>query len=148
MSGQLREPKNAQTLSGQLANAQIWQTKWTLSWSHYLFLLGIKDPDERAFYEIEATNEGWSLRELRRQFDSSLYERLALSLDKESILALATDGQLVEKPQQLLKNPYVLEFLDLREETRYSERELERVNFDTHFNLHRGSPCAMVRLCR
>ena len=131
-----------------MANAQIWQTKWTLSWSHYLFLLGIKDPDERAFYEIEATNEGWSLRELRRQFDSSLYERLALSLDKESILALAKDGQLVEKPQQLLKNPYVLEFLDLREETRYSERELERVNFDTRFNLHRGSPCAMVRLCR
>ncbi len=146
-SGQLPEAaEKVQTVSGELTTAKIWQTAstkseaWTLSWSHYLFLMGIKAPNERAFYEIEATNEGWSLRELRRQFDSSLYERLALSRDKESILALAKEGQLVEKPEQLLKNPYVLEFLGLREETRYSERELESAIIDKleHFLLELG----------
>jgi len=102
--------------------------------------MGIKDSDARSFYEIEATSEGWSLRELRRQFDSGLYERLALSRDKESILALAREGQIVEKPEQLLKNPYVLEFLGLREETRYSERELETAIIDKleHFLLELG----------
>jgi len=145
-SGQLPEPEKAQTVPGRLVGAEIWQTAsakseaWTLSWSHYLFLLGIKDPDERTFYEIEATSQGWSLREARRQFDSGLYERLALSRDKESILALATEGQVVEKPEQLLKNPYVLEFLGLREETRYSERELETAIIDKlqHFLLELG----------
>ncbi|OHE61958.1 MAG: hypothetical protein A2Z99_18745 [Treponema sp. GWB1_62_6] len=135
-----------QTASGQLANTEIWQTAsvksgwWTLSWSHYLFLMGVKDPGERSFYEIEATSEAWSLRELRRQFDSGLYERLALSRDKESIRALAKEGQIVERPDQLLKNPYVLEFLGMSEETRYSERELETAIIDKleHFLLELG----------
>jgi hypothetical protein len=131
VSGQLPQPRKSQTVSGKSSLAEISHTAsvksemWSLSWSHYLFLMDIKDPDERSFYEIEATSEGWSLRELRRQFGSGLYERLALSRDKESILALAREGQIVEKPEQLLRNPYVLEFLGLREETRYSERELE-----------------------
>jgi len=56
---------------------------FTLNWSHYVFLVGLSNPDERGFYEVESTNNGWSLAELRRQFDSSLYERLALSRDKE-----------------------------------------------------------------
>ena len=135
-----------QTASGQFANTEIWQTAsvksgwWTLSWSHYLFLMGVKDPGERSFYEIEATSEAWSLRELRRQFDSGLYERLALSRDKESIRALAKEGQIVERPDQLLKNPYVLEFLGMSEETRYSERELETAIIDKleHFLLELG----------
>ncbi|OHE66264.1 MAG: hypothetical protein A2Y36_11140 [Treponema sp. GWA1_62_8] len=135
-----------QTASGQLANTEIWQTApvksgwWTLSWSHYLFLMGVNDPGERSFYEIEATSEAWSLRELRRQFDSGLYERLALSRDKESIRALAKEGQIVERPDQLLKNPYVLEFLGMSEETRYSERELETAIIDKleHFLLELG----------
>ena len=102
--------------------------------------MGIKDHDERSFYEIEATNEGWSLRELRRQHDSGLYERLALSRDKDAIRALARDGQVVERPEQMLKNPYVLEFLGLREETRYSERDLETAIIDKleHFLLELG----------
>jgi len=135
-----------QTASGQLTDSQNTQTAsvksgwWTLSWSHYLFLMGVNDPGERSFYEIEATSEAWSLRELRRQFDSGLYERLALSRDKESIRALAKESQIVERPDQLLKNPYVLEFLGMSEETRYSERELETAIIDKleHFLLELG----------
>ena len=145
-SAKLPGAKKGQTAPGQASLAQISQTAsaksetWSLSWSHYLFLMGIKDPNERAFYEIEAASQDWSLRELRRQFDSSLYERLAMSRDKDSIRALAMDGQLVEKPEQLLKNPYVLEFLGLREEVRYSERELETAIIDKleHFLLELG----------
>ena len=111
-----------------------------MSWSHYVFLLGIKNPDERSFYEIESTQQNWTIRELRRQFDSSLYERLALSRDKAGIRKLATKGQLVEKPQDLLKEPLVLEFLGLNEQTRYSETDLETavINRIEHFLLELG----------
>lgn len=68
---------------------------FSLSWSHYVFLLGIKNTDERSFYEIESTQQNWTIRELKRQFDSSLYERLALSRDKEGIRQLAREGQIV-----------------------------------------------------
>jgi predicted nuclease of restriction endonuclease-like (RecB) superfamily len=98
---------------------------FTLSWSHYVLLLAIDDPNERSFYEIEATRAGWSLRELRRQFDSSLYERLALSRDKDGVMALAAQGQQVTSPADLLKDPFVLEFLGLEERTQYSESDLE-----------------------
>ncbi len=74
-----------------------------LSWSRYVFLMAITDEDERRFYELEATNEGWSLRELRRQFDTSLYERLALSRDKTKVKALSRRGQTVETPHDVLK---------------------------------------------
>ena len=128
------------TDSQNTQTASVKSGWWTLSWSHYLFLMGVKDPGERSFYEIEATSEAWSLRELRRQFDSGLYERLALSRDKESIRALAKEGQIVERTDQLLKNPYVLEFLGMSEETRYSERELETAIIDKleHFLLELG----------
>ena len=99
---------------------------FTLSWSHYLKLMRIENPDERRFYEIEATENNWSLRELQRQFDSSLYERLALSKDKEGVRALAQKGQLIEKPEDVVKDPYVLEFLGLKELPQYSESELEQ----------------------
>lgn len=98
---------------------------FTLSWSHYVFLLGVKNPDERSFYEIEATTQDWKVRELKRQFDSSLFERLALSRDKKGIRKLATQGQLVTRPEDLLKEPLVLEFLGLEEHHRYSESDLE-----------------------
>src|ERR1017187_4747481 len=98
---------------------------FTLSWTHYIFLLGISNPDERSFYEIEATSQSWTVRELKRQFDPSLYERLALSRDKAGIRKLAKKGQLVEKPQDILKEPLVLEFLGLDEQARYSESDLE-----------------------
>ena len=103
---------------------------FVLSWTHYVFLLGIKNPDERRFYEIEAANQNWTVRELRRQFDSSLYERLALSRDKEGVRRLASEGQIVSQPQDLLKEPLVLEFLGLSEQARYSESDLEAAIID------------------
>jgi len=98
---------------------------FTLSWTHYVFLLGIDSPDERSFYEIEATQQNWTVRELKRQFDSSLFERLALSQDKEGVRRLAARGHTVTRPQDLLKEPLVLEFLGLDERHRYSESDLE-----------------------
>ena len=96
-----------------------------LSWTHYVFLLSIKNPEERSFYEIEAASQGWKVRELKRQFDSSLYERLALSRDKEGVRKLAAEGQIVTAASDLLKEPLVLEFLGLKEHSSYSESELE-----------------------
>jgi len=98
---------------------------FTLSWTHYVFLLGIRNSDERSFYEIEAARQDWTVRELKRQFNSSLYERLALSRDKDGIRRLAKEGQTVAKPEDLLKEPLVLEFLGLGEEARFSESDLE-----------------------
>ena len=96
-----------------------------LSWSHYLVLMRIDNPDERRFYEIEAVENSWNLDELKRQFNSSLYERLALSRDKKGVMALSKKGQVVRKPKDVVKDPYVLEFLGLEEKSRYSETELE-----------------------
>lgn len=96
-----------------------------LSWSHYLILMRMENLDERNFYEIEAIENNWSLRELRRQIDSALYERLVLSRDKDKIKSLALKGQILEKPEDVVKDPYILEFLGLEEKTNYSENELE-----------------------
>jgi predicted nuclease of restriction endonuclease-like (RecB) superfamily len=122
---------------------KIWQTlsaEFPLSWSHYVFLMGINNPPERAFYEKEAAGADWSLRELKRQFDSGLYERLALSRDKEGIRQLAEKGQTVEQPHDLIKSPYVLEFLGLDEQAKYSESDLESAIIDKleHFLLELG----------
>jgi predicted nuclease of restriction endonuclease-like (RecB) superfamily len=96
-----------------------------LSWSHYLILMRIKNEQERRFYEVEAAKEHWTFKQLQRQYGSSLYERLALSRDKDEIMRLVNEGQTVEKPSDILKNPLVLEFLDLPENTSYSETDLE-----------------------
>lgn len=98
---------------------------FTLPWSHYLLLMRIKNPDERRFYEIEAAEAAWSIRVLQRQYNSSLYERLALSRDKEAVLKLATEGNVITKPADIVKQPTVLEFLGLEERTSYSETDLE-----------------------
>lgn len=98
---------------------------FALGWSHYVTLLSIDSPDERRFYEIEAAANQWSVRELERQVASSLYERLALSRDKEEIRSLAAQGQVVEKAVDIVKNPLVLEFLGLERKPGYSEDELE-----------------------
>ncbi len=87
--------------------------------------MGITNPEERSLYEIESADQSWTLPELRRQFDSGLYERLALSRDKEGILRLAKEGQVVARPDDLLKEPFILEFLGLSERARYSESDLE-----------------------
>jgi predicted nuclease of restriction endonuclease-like (RecB) superfamily len=90
-----------------------------------VFLITINNAEERRFYEIEAEKNSWTLPELKRQFDSSLYERLALSRDKDAIVKMSREGQIVTKPKDLLKEPYVLEFLGLDEKVHYSESDLE-----------------------
>jgi len=103
---------------------------FTLGWSHYVTLLTLDSPDERRFYEIETAANQWSVRELERQISTSLYQRLALSRDKEEILRLATEGQIVEKAADLIKDPLVLEFLGLDERPHYTEDELESAIID------------------
>lgn len=149
-SGKLIEGHKGQTVSGQLQktrtpSAQSVKTeslslKFTLSWSQYIFLIGIKDEAARSFYEIEAANNHWTLPELTRQFNSGLYERLALSRDKEGVRKLAKEGQVISKQEDLLKEPYVLEFLGLDENAKYSESDLESAIIDKleHFLLELG----------
>jgi len=129
-SRKLGNPEKQQMASGELVPGRIYETEsrkspFTLSWSHYVELLGIKDPDERSFYEIESANSGWNVRELKRQKASCLYQRLALSRDKAGIRKLAKEGQIITKPEDLFKEPLVLEFLGLGEQARYSESDLE-----------------------
>ena len=114
-------------LTYKIAKSSISQS---LSWTHYIRLMRISDPKERVFYEIEAANNNWSVKELNRQFDSALYQRLALSRDKDKILELSKKGQLVEKPEDILKDPYILEFTGLKELPEYSESRLEQSLID------------------
>lgn len=111
--------------TGQSATASANLSPFSLSWTHYVFLMGVRNAAERSFYEIESAEQGWNLDELKRQFNSGLYERLALSRDKAGILKLASEGQIVGKPEDMLKAPLVLEFLGLSEQARYSESDLE-----------------------
>ena len=113
----------------QLASAALIQ-HLALGWSHYVTLLSVTNPDARRFYEIEAADNGWSVRELKRQLDSALYERLALSRDKHEVRRLAREGQVVEKASDLIKDPVVLEFLNLEEKPAYSESDLETAIID------------------
>ena len=105
--------------------SQTLSEEFRLSWSHYLILMRIEDINARNFYEIEAFENNWSLRELKRQVNSSLYERLVLSKDKEKVKELAVKGQIIEKVQDVIKDPYILEFLGLDEKSDYSENKLE-----------------------
>lgn len=137
-----------QTLSDQFENLPAVSTgrKFYLSWSHYLKLMRIDNIEERHFYEIESVKNDWSLSELKRQYNSSLYERLALSKDKNKVYRLALEGQIVESPQDAVKDPYVLEFLGLPELPSYSETELERRIIDNlqQFLLELGTGFAFV----
>ncbi|MCK9436280.1 MAG: PDDEXK nuclease domain-containing protein [Synergistaceae bacterium] len=111
------------------------ESPFNLSWTHYLQLIKIENEEERKFYEIEAVNNNWSVRELERQYDSSLYERLVLSRDKEGIKELSRKGQVVTKPIDTIKEPYVLDFLGLEEKDKYTESDLETaiINKLEHF---------------
>ncbi|MCL2320699.1 MAG: PDDEXK nuclease domain-containing protein [Oscillospiraceae bacterium] len=129
LEGQIR-----QALSAELKNANFNNFKnllstqnypFNLSWSHYLILMRIKDEQVRHFYEIESVNQQWTYRQLQRQYGSSLYERLALSRDKDEVMRLANEGQVIEKPRDILKNPLVLEFLGLAEQASFTETDLE-----------------------
>jgi predicted nuclease of restriction endonuclease-like (RecB) superfamily len=97
-----------------------------LPWTHFIELLRMDDPLKRAFYEIEALKNRWSVRELKRQIDSLLYERVGLSRDKDGVLELAKEGELVSTPAELVRDPYVFEFLGLKKEGLYTENDLER----------------------
>ncbi|MEM8520799.1 PDDEXK nuclease domain-containing protein [Flavobacterium sp. PL12] len=117
-----------------------------LTWSHYIFLIRIDDSNERSFYEIETAKNSWSVRELKRQYDTALYTRLSLSRDKEGILKLSQQGQIIEKPKDIIKDPYILEFLGLPELNQYSENELEEeiINKLEHFLLELGNGFTFV----
>ncbi len=123
-----------QTVSAELAK------RFVLGWTHYVSLLTISNPDERRFYEIEAYENSWGTRELECQIASSLYERLTLSRNKAGVKKLSQKGLIIEKPSDVVKNPYVLEFLDLDEKSGYSEHELETAIIDKleHFLLELG----------
>lgn len=110
-----------------LLNADV---PFQLSWSHYLQLMRIENANERNFYEIEAVKSNWSVRTLQRQYNSSLYERLALSKDKSDILRLSTEGNVIAKPQDIIKQPTVLEFLGIEEKAKYVESDLESAIID------------------
>jgi len=140
-----------QTLSDEFEKSETVSLNFNtpdfqLSWSHYLFLTKIDNINERKFYEIEAINNNWSVRELQRQFNSALFERLVLSKDKKEIKELSEKGQIVEKPADTVKDPYILEFLGLPEESKYSETELEQRIIDKleHFLLELGKGFTFV----
>jgi len=119
------------------SKTQTVSAEFNLSWSHYLKLMRIDNENERKFYEIEAFENNWSLRELQRQYDSALYERLALSRGKKGVKELSEKGQIIETAKDSLKDPYILEFIGLPESSKYSESKFEQNIIDKleHFLL-------------
>lgn len=125
------------TASNLLTMRRFYQTypiqhalRAELSWTHYRLLLKVDDVQKRSFYEIECANNNWSTRELDRQMNSMLFERLALSRDKEGVMTLASKGQVLQTPSDMVKDPYVLEFLGLPQSERLYEKELESALID------------------
>lgn len=96
------------------------------NWTQYKLLLAISDDYKREYYELEAVNNGWTAREMERQINSQLYERLLLSNDKESVLAVARKERIPQQPQEIIKDPMVLEFLGLERKSSYYEKDLEQ----------------------
>jgi len=139
MSGASPDPLSDAASTLQALSAEL-ASRFTLGWTHYVALLTISNPDERRFYEIEARENSWGARELERQIASSLFERLALSRDKAGIKSLSQNGLVIESSSDVVKNPYILEFLDLKEKSAYSEHELETaiINRLEHFLLELG----------
>lgn len=119
--------RNLRTMRKFYLSYPIWKTvSAKLSWSHYLELIKIEEDNKRNFYLNECINSGWSVRELQRQRDSLLYERLTISADKDKMLELSTKGQILKTSKDLVKDPFVLEFLDIKENTDYLENDLEK----------------------
>ena len=118
-----------------------------LGWTQYVKIMALSNKNERHFYEIECAANSWSIRELKRQIDSCLYERLALSRDKEGVMELSQKGQVIEKPMDAIKDPYILNFLELREEERFSEKDLENriINKLQDFLLELGKGFTFVK---
>ncbi|MFT3748698.1 MAG: PDDEXK nuclease domain-containing protein [Agriterribacter sp.] len=126
---------------------QKWQTvSAKLSWSHYIVLLAVSENTARKFYERQSIHENWSKRELERQIDSSLFERLALSKDKKGVLQLSEKGYIVSEPIEAIKDPYVLDFLKIPQSPRMTEKDLEQKIIDNlqMFLLELGKGFAFV----
>lgn len=140
----LKYPK-FQTLSGKFETNQSSSNK-LLSWSHYAELLTVSDDMARLFYEQQAMNENWSFREMKRQIDSALFQCLALGKDKSGILKLAEKGQELVTPQDIIKDPYVFEFLGLKKTEVIRERNLEKKLIDNlqNFLLELGKGFSFV----
>jgi predicted nuclease of restriction endonuclease-like (RecB) superfamily len=117
-----------------------------LPWSHYCELLKVEETLARSFYEQEAIQNNWSVRELKRQINSMLFERLSLSKNTKAVMNMAKKGQSVEKPEDAIKDPYILEFLNLKEETSYTESQLEQAIIDKlqYFLLELGKGFSFV----
>ena len=120
-------PRNLRTMRKFYTTYPIWKTVSSkLSWSHYLEIIKIEEEPARNFYINECINSGWSVRELQRQIASLLYERLSISANKEKVIELAEKGQELKEGKDLVKDPFVLEFLDIKENTDYLESDLEK----------------------
>ena len=117
-----------------------------LNWSQYRMLIQISDPDKREYYELEAVNNSWNGRELERQINSQLYERLLLSNDKESVLAVARKERIPETPQEVIKDPMILEFVGLKMNSAFYESDLEGaiISHITDFLLELGKGFSFV----
>ena len=117
-----------------------------LNWSQYKQLIAIDDPDKREYYELEAVNNCWTGREMERQINSMLYERLLLSNDKESVLAVARKQRIPQSPKEIIKDPMVLEFLGLEKKAKYYEEDLESALIDhlQNFMLEMGNGFAFI----
>ena len=120
-----KSPENDCRISETLYRKSEDEQSFTLSWSHYLVLMRIKNEEERHFYEVECQRQDWSVRQLKREYGASLYERLALSRNKKEVLRLSQEGQTMEKPKDVIKDPLTLEFLGLQRDSSFSESDLE-----------------------
>ena len=137
--------EKGQTVSAKFSD-KVKTSLSKLTWSHFVRLLSVKDEDERNFYIIETAENNWKERELDRQINSSLYERLVLSKDKKAVKELSEKGQQIQSEQDVLKDPLVLEFLNIRQEEKYSENDLETaiINNLGEFLLELGKGFAFV----
>lgn len=117
-----------------------------LNWSQYKMLMAISEADKREYYELEAVNNAWTARELERQINSQLYERLLLSNDKEAVLAVARKERMPQSPQEIIKDPMYLEFLGLKPQATYYEKDLESaiITHLQHFLLELGQGFTFV----
>lgn len=134
------------SLPAKVDNWQPGKLHTALSWTHYRTLLKVDRQEARQFYEIEAINNGWSARELERQINTLLFDRLLKSKDKEGVMQLASDGLSSARPQDVIKDPYVLEFLNLPEARQWHENELEQALLSQlqDFLLELGSGFAFI----
>lgn len=147
--GEITNALRAESAAIAVSSAAAWQPgalNPNLSWTHYRTLLRVDRAEARAFYEIEAANNNWSARELERQINSLLFDRLAKSRNKKGLMRLALEGQEVARPVDVLKDPVVLEFLDLPESPRLVESKLEQALISNlqHFLLELGKGFAFV----